>query len=157
MIEFTDTAFVTADYVGEPGARTFYVQAEQEGERVAALVEKQQVASIAEVLTELLSRIDQVPATDWDRDAMALREPLGDRWRAAGMAVGLDPDNGRIVLDLHEFVEDGDQNPDRAPEQLRIWLGTSQARVLASHAEEAVGQGRPRVKPETNGHGPHVR
>lgn len=166
MIELTNPSHVTADYVGQPGNRTFLVQAEQAGERVAAVVEKQQVASLADALVELLARLDLVPAIDYDREAMQLRQPLGERWRAAAIGVGLDPDGRRMLLELTELVvpdAEPDDDPataeddDREPEQVRIWLDLQVARRLASHAAATVGEGRPRVDPSTNGHGPAVR
>ena len=174
MIELQNPTHVTADYVGEPGNRTFLVQAEQDGERIAAVVEKTQVASLAEALVELLARLDLVPAIDYDRDAMELREPLGERWRAGQIGVGLDPDARRMLLELTELVlpdEDDDtgeaalddpaadvpEGEEREPEQVRVWLDLQVARRLASHATETVGEGRRRVDPQTNGHGPAVR
>lgn len=154
MLEMHEPSHVTADYVGEPGNRTFYVQAEQDGERVAVVVEKLHVASLAEAIVELLARLDLVPAIDWDRDAMQLREPLGERWRAGQLGVGLDPDARRMALELTEMVV---EDEDREPEQIRVWLDLQRARRLAAHAQASVGEGRPRVDPGTNGHGPAVR
>lgn len=162
-LELTDPHHLTAAFVGQPGERTFYIQAEDAHQRLDVLAEKVQVAGIAELLEQLLSRIDDSPASDWDRDVMALREPVAPRWRVGELAIGLDPDRGRFVLDLTEF------DPDREEDQLetaRIWLTQDQARRLAAHAQECVGQGRPPgetavvkditgkvVFPSTNGHG----
>ncbi len=162
-LEVTDPHHLTADYVGQPGERTFYLQAEDAFTRVDLLLEKVQVAGLAELLGELLGRIDDAPASDWDREAMALREPLEPRWRVGELAVGMDPDRGRFVLDLTEV------NPDVEPEQwqeVRIWFSQDQARRVSAHANERVGEGRPPgetnvvkdvtgkvVFPSTNGHG----
>ena len=186
MIELTDPHHVTAGWDGEPGARTFYVQAADEHQQVTVVLEKGQVQGIAELLTQLLARVDDLPATDWDRDAMALREPLEPLWRVGGLSVGLDPERGRFVIELEELVlEDpiieevvgeegagemlgGDDADDAGePGELRIWADQDQARRLAAHAAEQVGQGRPtcqlcgrptdpdgdHVCPSTNGHG----
>lgn len=153
---------VTAGYVGEPGDRTFLIQAEGTDHRITVLVEKEQVAGLAEVLGQLLARLDDAPATDWDRDAMSLREPTEPEWRAGEISVGLDPDRGRFLVELTELTaEDAD------PREVRIWPDRDQARRLAAHAEEVVGEGRPRCRfcgrptrpdgdhvcPATNGHG----
>lgn len=162
-LELTDPHHLTASYVGQPGERTFYLQAEDEFQRLDLLAEKGQVAGIAELLEQLLTRIDDEPATDWDRDAMALREPVQPRWRVGEIAIGLDPDRGRFVLDLTEFDE---ERPADELETARIWMTQDQARRLAAHADEMVGEGRPPgettvvkdvtgkvVFPSTNGHG----
>lgn len=162
-VELVDPHLVTAGYVGEPGSRTFYVQAEDEQQRVDILVEKAQVEGIGELLAQLLARIDDSPATDWDRAAMDLRQPIEPRWRAGELSVGLDPDTGRFLIELAELI--GEEA--REPLEVRIWATQDQARRLAAHAAEVVAKGRPRcdlcgrpmrpdgahVCPATNGHG----
>lgn len=163
-LELTDPHHVTAGYTGDPGDRTFFLQAEDETERVTLLVEKGQVAGLAELLAQLLVRVDDVPASDWDRAAMALREPADVRFRVGDIGVGLDPDRGRFVIDLTEVVVEEEEDD---PREVRIWADQDQARRLAAHAAEIVGEGRPvcelcgrptepdgsHVCPATNGHG----
>lgn len=153
---------VTAGFVGVPGDRTFFVQAEDAHQRVTVLVEKGQVGGIAELLSQLLARVDDEPATDWDRDAMELREPVEPRWRAGEIGAGIDPELGRFVLELTELVAEDEEG-----EVVRFSIDQDQARRLAAHAEEVIGQGRPvcqlcgrptdpdgsHVCPSTNGHG----
>lgn len=162
-LELLEPHHVTAGYVGVPGDRTFFVQAEDVHQRVSLLVEKQQVAGLAELLTQLLARVDDEPATDWDRDAMELREPIDPRFRVGDVSVGVDPGRGRFLIDLAEFTPDDEQEP----REVRIWADQDQARRLAAHAAEVVGEGRPtcelcgrptaldgsHVCPATNGHG----
>lgn len=159
--EFERPYLVTAGYVGRPGERTFFVQAEGDQGRVSLLVEKEQVAALGEAIARLLADLDDAPATDWDREAMALREPVEPLWRAGGIAVGMDPDRGRFLIELTELTED-----EREPGRVRIWADHDQARRLAAHAAAVVAEGRPRchlcgrplaigghVCPATNGHG----
>ena len=155
---------VTAGYTGSPGDRTFYIQAQDEHQLVTVLVEKTQVEGLSQLVTRLLARVDDAPATDWDRDAMDLRGPVEPRWRAGELSIGLDPDQGKFLLEVTELVAEGE---DRDPWEVRIWMDQDQARRLAAHAEEVVGQGRPRCElcgrpmgpegdhicPATNGHG----
>jgi hypothetical protein len=53
-MEVTPTLF-TADYVGEPGRRTFYLQARTDAATLSFLLEKQQVS----VLADRLSRCER--------------------------------------------------------------------------------------------------
>jgi uncharacterized repeat protein (TIGR03847 family) len=164
---------VTVGYVGEPGRRTFHLQAEDVEQRVSLTLEKQQVEGLGELLAQLLARVDDAPATDWDRAAMALREPVEPVWRIGEISLGLDPDAERFVLEFAEFLPDlEDLDLDAVdPREVRVHLDRDQARRLAAHALEIVGEGRPRcqlcgrptsldgshVCPSTNGHGrlPH--
>ena len=161
-IELTDPHHVTVGWTGEPGARTFFVQAGDEEQQVTLLLEKGQVSGLAELLTQLLARLDELPATDWDRAVMALQDPIEPRWRVGGLSVGLDPERERFVIEFEELVDEEDD-----PREVRIWSDLDQARRLAAHAAEQVDQGRPtcqlcgrptepdgdHVCPATNGHG----
>lgn len=160
-VELTDPHHVTVGWTGQPGERTFFAQAADETQQVSLLLEKGQVGGLAELLTQLLARLDDAPPTDWDRAAMALQEPIEPRWRIGGLSVGLDPERSRFVIEFEELTEDDD------PREVRIWADQDQARRLAAHAHEQVEQGRPtcqlcgrptepdgdHVCPATNGHG----
>ena len=163
VVELTDPHHVTAGYTGVPGDRVFYFQAQDEHELLTLQMEKAQFAGLGELLGQLLHRVDDGPATDWDRDAMDLRRPIESAWRVGEMSLGLDPEVERFVLDLAEMpLEDVTE-----PREARVWFDRDQARRLAAHAGEVIGQGRPRcelcgrptdldgthVCPSTNGHG----
>jgi uncharacterized repeat protein (TIGR03847 family) len=174
-LELTDPHLVTAGYTGVPGARTFFVQAADEATLVTVALEKGQVEGLGDLIAQLLARVDDEPATDWDRAAMDLRPPIEPRWRVGAIQVGLDPERGRFVLEFAELLlvedeEDVDED-DLDPRELRIWADQDQARRLAAHCAEVVGEGRPRcqlcgrptapdgdhVCPATNGHGALTR
>ncbi|MDX1659187.1 MAG: DUF3090 family protein [Nitriliruptorales bacterium] len=166
-LELTDPHHLTVDYLGEPGNRTFYVQAEDTDQRASFLIEKEQVAALAQALEQLLHQLEDTPATDWDRTAMKLRRPLEERWRVGDIAVGADPESGRFFLELTEFVPDEGRDPWEA----RLWALSDQVRRLAAHAAEVLTQGRPRCRlcgrpmeadgahvcPAENGHGDLAR
>lgn len=140
MIELSDPQHVTADFIGEPGERTFYLQASEGGELVSVLVEKQQVAALAEALEQLLEEVGAEPPHVWDIASMRLRDPIVGRWRGGQLSVGIDPALGRFVLDVEEVVAEDEP---REPERLRVWFDEGQAARLAAHAAWAVEQGRP--------------
>ncbi len=158
---------VTAGYVGRPGDRTFMIQVEDDEQRLSLVAEKAQVSGLGELLAQVLSRVDDAPATDWDRDAMALREPVEPAWRVAEIGIGVDPESDRVLLELSAMRPDEETEPDIA----RVSIDRDQARRLAAHAQEVVGEGRPEcelcgrptdldgshVCPATNGHGALTR
>jgi len=162
-ITVDDPRRITVGYVGVPGDRTFLLEVEDERQRVQFLLEKAQVAGLGELLEQLLARIGDRPPTDWDRDAMALAPPFQPLWRVGAIGAGLDPEARRFLLELTEFVPEGDADPATA----RLGLDPDQARRLAAHAAAVVREGRPRCRlcgrpvdpdghvcPATNGHGP---
>lgn len=165
-IELSRPDRVTADFVGEPGQRTFYIQAAEDDETVTILVEKPQVAGLAGLLVDVLADVGTEPVRVWDIAAMRIREPITPRWRAGAVAVGVEPQLGRFLLELTEFVP---EDATREPERLRVWLTEEQARTVAAHAAWSVEQGRPpcrlcglpldpegHVCPRTNGDARHL-
>ncbi len=166
-ILFPEPHHITVGYTGVPGERTFFLQVEDDHERLTLLLEKAQVAGIGDLLGQVLSRVDDTPATDWDRDAMALREPVAAAWRIGEIGIGVDPDTERVLLELTSVGVEDDEDAEVA----RIAIDRDQARRLAAHAAAVVEQGRPEcelcgrpteldgshVCPATNGHGALTR
>ncbi len=163
-VELATPHHVTVGFTGVPGQRTFFLQAEDDTRRVGFLLEKAQASGIGELLGQLLARLDDGAASDWDRAAMALRQPVEARWRVGELSLGFDPEQDRFLLELAELVTD-ESAPE--PREARVWFDRDQARRLAAHALEVVEQGRPtcelcgrpteldgeHVCPATNGHG----
>jgi uncharacterized repeat protein (TIGR03847 family) len=176
-IEITPEVF-TADYVGEPGQRTFYVQARDATRSLTYLVEKQQVALLAEKFRELLVMIDaedtikNTPAT---RDpALALEGPLEPEMRIGTIGLVYEEDEDRIIVvlqpvaELGEEEEVGDEEAEREG-TVRLFLRRDQVRAFILHAIAATGEGRPicqlcglpmdpagHVCPASNGHRAHA-
>lgn len=153
----------TVGFEGVPGQRRFYFQAQDVDVTVTVLIEKAQAVGLAELLAATLQRVGVTVATDWDRAAMALREPVEVEWRANEIGVGGDEHAPQLLVELNGFDAFG------APHSAHVWLDTDQARRLAAHAFEIAGQGRPpcdlcgqpvtpgvtHACPSTNGHGRH--
>ncbi len=57
-IEFDPVDSIAAGAIGEPGHRAFYIQAEKDGQVLYVLVEKQQVAMLAERVQMLLDQVE---------------------------------------------------------------------------------------------------
>ena len=162
--EWDPVDWITAGAVGEPGQRTFFVQAEKDAERVALLVEKGQVRTLSQLAQELLSRVGvPVLPDDLDTAGQQLRQPVEPLWRAGTIGLGIDEDGERFLLEVTELAEDDDE-----AEQVRLWMSTDQLVALAAYAAFSVEAGaretcrlcgrpidpvRGHVCPSTNGHG----
>ena len=143
---------ITADAVGEPGDRTFYIQARAGEEIVTVIVEKQQVQLLAASVMELL---EDAPTTEPVADeTMALQEPLDPRWRAGRLSIGFDEDRDLFLLEVEEFqpdLEDIDIDiedprpavPGTEPESIRIWASPAQMLALSRHGAAVAARGRP--------------
>ncbi len=142
---------ITADAVGEPGSRTFYLQARSGGDVVTVIVEKQQVQLLAASVLELLE--DAVTGDDLaDDEAMALEEPLEPRWRAGRLALAFDEDRDLFLLEIEEFrpeLEELDPDDPRSllptedAETIRVWASAAQMLSLSRYGAAVAARGRP--------------
>lgn len=148
-IELSPDVF-TADYQGRPGQRTFFIQSRSGPESVSLLVEKQQVALLAEKLREVLLLID---ASDTIQSAVAARDPalalIGPaepRFRVTTIGIGYEESGDHVVVvaSTRQQVE-GDDEPVETEddEAIRFVLRRDQARAFVLHAAAVVEEGRP--------------
>ena len=137
---------ITAGAVGEPGARTFYLQARAGAQLVTLLTEKEQVralaVSIAQMLAALPEAEDEPPPQTED---LSLEDPLVPEWRVGPMALHYDADRDFIVLIASELVEEEEAGA-ADPATARFAATRAQAQALAEHAERVVEAGRPRCR-----------
>jgi uncharacterized repeat protein (TIGR03847 family) len=154
-----------AGTVGEPGQRTFFLQA-REGLRVISVaLEKQQVQILGERIDELLDELlaaggiaSVIPAmTPVDQvDGGPLELPIVEEFRAGTITLSWDADDERIVIEVFPVVEvdvpieaDEDELVDLPidepePEELFVVrLTPTQARIFATRAASVVSAGRP--------------
>jgi uncharacterized repeat protein (TIGR03847 family) len=142
-----------AGTVGEPGDRSFYLQAIQEARTVSVLLEKQQVSVLAERITALLQEVarrfgSDVPEGTPDPDADPLAVPLEEEFRVGTMGLGWDADSRSIVVELlavsEEEVDESVvlDDTEEGPDALRVFLSPDQAKAFAERAERVVSAGR---------------
>jgi uncharacterized repeat protein (TIGR03847 family) len=168
---------LTADAVGVPGQRTFYLQAASGPDQVTLLVEKEQVRRLAESLQSWLPELaadrpeDPEEARLAEAGELALSEPLEADFRVGQLSLSYDPERDRVVVVATELQAGGEDEPEPAeePQQVRLVVTRPQLRVLARHGSQVVARGRPpcplcgnpldptgHVCPALNGHRPTV-
>jgi uncharacterized repeat protein (TIGR03847 family) len=168
-VELGPVDMITTDAIGEPGMRTFYLQARAGADLVTVVVEKEQVVLLAQSVLELLADIPVETGTGGA--SPALEDPVEPLFRAGKLSIGYDPDEDRFLLEITEFepeIEDED-DPRSAlegePESVRLWASREQMLALSRHGAEVAERGRPtcrfcgnpmdpegHVCPATNGH-----
>ncbi|MGA3029303.1 MAG: DUF3090 family protein [Candidatus Limnocylindrales bacterium] len=146
-----------AGTVGQPGSRTFYLQARDGNRIVSVLIEKVQVTLLAERLTQLLAEVrergadvPQEPASA-DVDSAPLDEPLNEAFRVGTMAIVWDGDDESIVVEaraIDEEAEDAGETAEMDEEDdesdvMRVHLAPVRALAFARRALEVVAAGRP--------------
>jgi len=99
--------WVTAGALGEPGQRTFYLQAREGTTYVGVTCEKEQVGALVDVARQVLSDAGEPLADAELLDGDLRLAPVVPLWRVGAMALGHDPDSGRYLLRLEELAGDG--------------------------------------------------
>ena len=146
-----------AGTVGQPGDRTFYLQASGGGRTVSVALEKVQVAVLAERLEELLAEVrrrgvGEVPvvAPRELEDTAPLDAPVEEEFRVGTMGLAWDGDDDRVVVEALaqqdpdaatevEPLSDDDEGPDA----LRVRITAEAARAFVVRAQRVVAAGRP--------------
>ena len=148
-----------AGTVGEPGSRTFFLQA-RSGTRVTSVaLEKAQVAVLAERVDELLDEVVRVsggtaavpavaPVDAEDNDP--LDAPIEEEFRVGAMSLAWYPDAGRVVVECFaEGVSVDEDDDDEENEEelegavLRVSMTGAVARAFTKRALAVVAAGRP--------------
>ncbi|HEY2690250.1 MAG TPA: DUF3090 domain-containing protein [Streptosporangiaceae bacterium] len=145
-----------AGTVGQPGERTFYLQASGQGRVTSVALEKVQVSRLAERLDELLdeelrsSGGTSVPAAAPARlaDDGPLDLPLLEEFRVGVIALAWDAEGERVVIEAQEESENpveylADDVPEDGPGVLRVRISAAAARAFSHRALQIVSQGRP--------------
>ncbi len=165
-IEFDPVDAIAAGAVGVPGQRAFYIQATKDGQVLSVLVEKEQVAVLADRIQVLLDQVaSQFPGEGMDHPAggTSVSEIVGDPvplFRAVAIGIGFDPARRLVVLELHERpVRDADDDEEDDDEEepsaelpaeeeaegylARLYATPDQIRAMATGGQVAVAAGRP--------------
>jgi len=152
--------------VGQPGERTFFLQARGGGQLTSVVLEKVQVAALAERLEQLLDELVRasggaaaVPAIAPAEllDNAPLEQPIVEEFRVGALSLGWDPDAELVVSqaqalgendlpaddDDEPFLDDVDDPTADGPDVLRVRISGAVARAFTKRALEIVAAGRP--------------
>jgi len=139
--------------VGDPGQRTFYLQARTGDVLTSVVLEKTQVAALADRMEELLDSVVRrtggqasVPAatpTTVD-DLGPLDIPLEEEFRVGTLAMAWLGEEERLeVIATAVPVDPEQQTPEDELDVLTVALTGAQARAFVSRARAVVSAGRP--------------
>ena len=143
-----------AGTVGQPGSRTFYLQAVHDKRVVSVLCEKQQVAILAERIGALLVEINRrfgtpLPPETEVADLSPLITPVDAEFQVGTMGLGWDAEAESVVVELlavseTEFdasviLDDAEEGPDA----VRVFLSPESARQFAERSQRVISAGRP--------------
>lgn len=147
VYDFDPVDELTVGAVGEPGQRTFYLQARQRRETLSFVVEKEQVKALAEAIEQLIESLaDSNPLISTSDDLIAygnmtLQEPLEERFRVGQLGLGYDERRNLLIIIAQEL---GDGEEGGSLDTVRLTFSLDQGRALARRGQEIITKGRPR-------------
>jgi uncharacterized repeat protein (TIGR03847 family) len=158
---------ITAGAVGEPGERTFFLQARENDRTVTILVEKEQVELLGTSILEILATVGRETGEGPPSDELGLEPPLEPLWRAGRLSIGYAEERDLMLLEIEELVEpedepedEQDESDDEAegegeaapvdegpePGRVRLWATREQMLALARHGAAVAERGRPKCR-----------
>jgi uncharacterized repeat protein (TIGR03847 family) len=157
-VELDPVDKLTAGAIGEPGHRTFYLQARSGPELVTVLVEKQQVELLASSILEILATVGAETAEGPGEDELALEDPVEPLFRAGRLSIGYEERRDLMLLEIEELEEEEEDedevgsveldeeevSPDL--ERIRLWATREQMLALSRHSAAVAAQGRPKCQ-----------
>jgi uncharacterized repeat protein (TIGR03847 family) len=146
-----------AGTVGQPGDRTFYLQASGGGRTVSVALEKVQVAVLAERLEELLETVRRTGTADVPvvaprelEDTAPLDAPVEEEFRVGTMGLAWDGETGRVNVEALAQAEEESEaevepltDVEEGPDALRVSLTAEAVRAFIKRAQRVVAAGRP--------------
>jgi uncharacterized repeat protein (TIGR03847 family) len=138
---------ITADAIGSPGQRVFYLQAYQDNRTITVLIEKAQLQSLAIGVEQFLSQISQQnpdldeASGEFNEEQMRINPPVDPLFRAGEIGLAYDKERDRVVVFTKELLTEEEEEDSAA--QIRFWATRSQMRKLARWGSDVVNRGRP--------------
>ena len=146
-LDLNPVTHITADAIGKPGERVFYLQGIQDEQTITLLIEKVQIQSLAVGVEQFLAEISQkfpelMDATaDFSEEQMRIFPPVDPLFRVGELGLGYDSDHDLMVLVARELSAEGEDTEQAGV--VRFWCTRSQMRALCSWGLELANRGRP--------------
>lgn len=138
---------ITADAIGSPGQRVFYIQAFQAARTITIIVEKVQLQSLSVGIEQFLAQLSaQNPdlgeaSADFFDEQMRINPPVEPIFRAGEIGLGYDKERDLVVIVTREILTDSDDPEEAAT--IRFWCTRAQVRGMSRWGQEVIQRGRP--------------
>lgn len=150
-IELNPVERITVGAVGQPGRRTFLLQAATQEVLITLKLEKEQAWALARAVDALLEELEnkeiRPPLADSipEEPQLALREPLDVLFAVGHMGLAYDQGSDMLVLVGQEAIgeTDAEGHPLEEPRAVRLWATRGQMRAVSRRAKDLVESGRP--------------
>jgi uncharacterized repeat protein (TIGR03847 family) len=130
LFDYREPTHFTAGAIGEPGNRTFFIQAGDEYSMTSVKCEKQHVQALAQFLS---SAMEDQPTPDFVPSPDALKADIEPTFVAGQISIGENDVEPGFVLMVEEFVLPDDDELDPVLEDLGLDLGEEQGSRMRVH------------------------
>lgn len=155
--EFDPVERFVAGTVGEPGERSFFLQARSGARVVSVLLEKAQVLAIAERLNLLMKELAKIEPKITSKfngipveiDDKPLEIPIMEEFRVGIIGLAWVSDRELVQIDLQATTEENNESDeifgdeDESADVLRVLLSVAQTRSFVARSFAVVASGRP--------------
>lgn len=153
IYDFNPTERFVCGTVGEPGERTFFIQA-RTGARITSVgLEKIQAAALGDRVGAILREIKRAnPLLAYPKlpvDSEPLEQPIFEEFRVGVIGLSFVTETEMVLVELQcatqadaEEEELADDTDEEAPDLLRVYLTLAQADAFAKRTSVVVGAGR---------------
>jgi uncharacterized repeat protein (TIGR03847 family) len=129
---------IDAETFGQPGQRTFRLRiAGESGDSASLWMEKEQFQALSMAMTQILTQLGHTAeiesASVYDFPDIAEYD-----FRVGRTAIGIDPVDGAVILQVHETGADEDDEP-----TLRVRVNRDDCAVLNARLRAIIVAGRP--------------
>ncbi|MBN2046004.1 MAG: DUF3090 domain-containing protein [Anaerolineales bacterium] len=149
-IELNPVSHITADAIGPPGKRVFYLQGVSDAKTVTLIIEKFQLQTLTIGIDQFMAEVQtRIPllreaSDEYNEDQMHILPPVEPLFRVAEF--GLSYDGERDLLGI--FAREVPAPPEGSdePEEgivVKLWCTRDQARALVNWGIEVASRGRP--------------
>ncbi len=149
-IEMMPVTHITADAIGPPGQRVFYLQGVQDDRVITLIIEKFQLQTLSIGIEQFLAEVRQrIPllreaSGEYEEDRMRILPPVEPLFRVAEFGLSYDGESDLLGIFAREFPappEESDEEPEGTV--VKLWCTRDQARALVQWGMEVASRGRP--------------
>ena len=144
-IELNPVTRITTHAIGEPGNRTFYLQARKGATLLTLVCEKEQMAALCVALQQTLDdlRVKQPKGANFMRLTMDmdLEQPFTPEFRIGRLGLGYDEENDLIVIAASELLAEDVEQEEAS--RVNFFCSRAQIDAFSRHGLEVAARGRP--------------
>ncbi|HSG25674.1 MAG TPA: DUF3090 domain-containing protein [Anaerolineales bacterium] len=149
-IELKPVSHITADAIGPPGKRVFYLQGTKGTQVVTLIIEKFQLQTLTigidQFLAEILQRMPLNPeyGKGYQEERMRIMPPVEPMFRVAEFGLSFDGENDLVGVIAREVPSPPEGSSELEQGRVvKFWCTRAQVRALVDWGMEVASRGRP--------------